>query len=79
MWEPYILERAFICRNLGWKLLPEDLDDMSLELKHAVESIFVFESFRQYAIDLEQLSEPQSKMIAAVEDVRDVLRKKNDD
>ncbi len=79
VWEPYILERAFICRNLGWKLLPEELDEAGLELKHATESLYVFEAFRQYATDLEQLSEPQQKMIAAVEDMRDVLRRKNDD
>jgi hypothetical protein len=78
VWESYILERAFICRNLNWKLLPHDLDDATLELKHATESLFVFEAFRQYATDLERLSEPQQKVIDAVENMRDTLREHGD-
>jgi len=69
------LERAFVCRNIGWKKLPEDLDEASLELKHAAESLFVFEAFRQYAVDLEQLSPSQQDLINAIENMRDTLRK----
>jgi len=69
------LERALVCRNLDWKKLPQDLDDASLELKHASESLFIFEAFRQYATDLEQLSPGQQDLINAVENMRDTLRK----
>lgn len=78
LWKPYLLERAFVCRNLGWKLLPKDLDEASLELKHAIESLYVYEAFHQYAVNLEQLSEGQQELIDGVESMRDML-KKNDD
>ena len=79
IWQPYILERAFICRNLNWKVLPEDLDEKSLELKQAQESLIVFESFRQYAVDLKGMTEGQQNVVDSIERFRELLRKPNDD
>ena len=78
MWEPYILERAFVCRNLDWKVLPGDLDEASLELKHASESLLVFGAFRQYATDLKGMTEGEQQVVDAIEKMRDVLRKDDD-
>jgi hypothetical protein len=79
VWRSYILERAFVCRNTGWRVLPEELDEASLEVKHATESLYVFEAFRQYATDLERLSPDQQKLIDGVERMRELLTKGTDD
>ena len=77
VWEPYILERAFVCQRLNWQLLPDDLDEAGLELKHASESLFVFDTFRQYATDLERLTENQQQVIESVEGLRDLIKRNN--
>jgi hypothetical protein len=71
VWEPWILERALICRALDWRVTPAELDPLGLELKHAQIALAVFDAFRTYSTDLKQMTEPQSHIVKAIEDMRD--------
>ena len=75
IWRPWQLERGLLCRNLGWEILPDELDEKSLVLSQVWEALFVFDSFRLYANDLEQLNDNQLDIIHAVEKLRDAMRK----
>ena len=72
------MERALICRSLGWKLMPDDLDELGLSLKHATQSLMIFEAFRQYAEDLKGMSTSQQEVVESVEKMRSSIEPNGD-
>ena len=70
---PWILERALLCRSLDWKYTPEDLDEMDVTLRRAVESIAVFEACRQAGDDMKKMTSGQETIVAEIYRMRDEM------
>jgi hypothetical protein len=73
IWQPHILERAFVSRYTGWRVTPDQLDGLDHSLKQGIEALIVFDAFRQYATNLDDLSGPEQEIIKNVEKLRDQL------
>jgi len=71
---PSILERALICRQLDWRVLPEDLLDKNIELKKAMNALMIFDAMRIAATDLSKLSPEQQKILLSITEARDSLK-----
>jgi hypothetical protein len=71
IWQPHILQRGILLRELNWRWAPHEIDDFDVELARTVEALTVFDAFRTYARDLKGLSAGQSNVIKIVEEMRD--------